>query len=279
MSHSQLLPYMFKIGSVHSSVRIIKDFLNAHPRVRCSLKPNDNFNVETQAALAQYQSFKQLKVKDDSLNPETYAAIGSEMSPIQLQIATLHDYDQSLERLLYGVLTIQTFDDCVRRAGVGDTGIHWEAADLVLEISRLETISAEAIAVTWQWETGFNFHPLPNINGTKQEPYKNIDNFERWDVGPFHINIYWTKKAIEKKEIDITDIYRATGVNGGSNVYGTMLFEPGSTTTKDKTNWRPARFDGNPLANGRVAARHIKASKGSTEGEKVSNYAPTRQTD
>ena len=166
------------------------------------------------------------------------------------------------------------FGECARRSGVNNSGIHQAAADLVVRIARVEGISTEALAVTWQWETGFNMYPLPNINGSKKNPKRYIDQPEMWDVGPFHINVKWTKLAILKGEIDISDIeLPMANTSNVSNVYG-VLYKAASS--KNKSYLEPSLFGGDPYANGRVAARRIKANLG-TEAEKVAKYAPDYQ--
>ncbi len=181
---------------------------------------------------------------------------------------------------LPGARTIETvnaplpdnFSDCAKRTGVSSSGITKAAADLIKQISRFEGVSVEALSVTWQFETGFNFQPSPNINGTVKEPKRYIDQPDQWDVGPFHINVKWTKKGVKKGELDISDIQKFDGI-GGDNVYG-ILYKP--TTSPDKLTWEPATFTGDPLVNGRIAARRILAYPGTTELEKLVQYAPDR---
>ncbi len=162
------------------------------------------------------------------------------------------------------------FSKCLTAAGIpggGGTGISQDAADLVLQISSLENVSPQALAVTWQWETGFDLYPPPNTNN-------NPGNQSNWDVGPFHINMSWTNKYINNGRLDISDIMRLNGI-GGSNVWGNNLYEPSSVNQNrnNPSRWIPARYDGNPLANGRVAARRIRLN-GGDERNQVKWYAP-----
>ena len=174
-------------------------------------------------------------------------------------------HDENLNVLMSGLLLSTDFKDCANNAGVGATGITIEAADLILEISRLEDISVAALAVTWQWETGFQLYPKPNTNGKPE-------NMEEWDVGPFHVNIKYTNLYVKQGKLTISDIYKSNGI-GGSNIWGDYLFDPNSTVSKDSKNWIASPFSGNPLANGRVAARRLKANGGSEENQ-VKWYAP-----
>jgi len=147
------------------------------------------------------------------------------------------------------------------------TGFSEDAADLILQISKLEGVSPTALAVTWQNETDFKFYPKPNIN-------RDITNPSNWDYGPFGVNFNWTQKYIKNGRLDITDILKSNGY-GGSNVWGYVQYDYKLTSQfpKDPSKWDTVPFDGSPLANGRVAARRLKLNGGSEENM-VKHYAP-----
>lgn len=91
MDQRQFQPLMFSVESKNPAVRIVKEFLNAHPHVRnFNLPLNYNFDTQTQAALAEYQRYRKLSSIDGSMNAETWKAIGSDMHPAQIEIVSTH---------------------------------------------------------------------------------------------------------------------------------------------------------------------------------------------
>ena len=85
-----------------------------------------------------------------------------------------------------------SYEACV--GNLSKTGFNKTAADMIRTISEAERISTELLAVTWMNESSFQTHPLANDNGRS-------DDINKWDVGPFQINIYWTLRAAEKNEV------------------------------------------------------------------------------
>lgn len=80
---------MFTVGSKHPAVRIVKEFLNMYPRIRVfNLSLDDNFDLRTQSALAEYQNIKRLPVKNGAMNAETWAALGADLHPARAQIVS-----------------------------------------------------------------------------------------------------------------------------------------------------------------------------------------------
>jgi hypothetical protein len=67
----------------------IKDFLNSHPKISNNQNRNSISNNSFQSLLATFQQFKKLKLTNGKLNKETFRALGEEMSPIQMQMATM----------------------------------------------------------------------------------------------------------------------------------------------------------------------------------------------
>jgi hypothetical protein len=146
----------------------------------------------------------------------------------------------------------KTFDDCAKEAGV--EGISQEVADLIQNISDLEGISRELLAVTLMNESSLSsssLHSDPNTNGHPEDIMK-------WDVGPFQINIYWTLAAVKKGEVSFDGLIM-------ENVFGYNFYHSDMKT--------PATFSGDPLSNGRMAARRLNAIGGSDENKAV-KYAP-----
>lgn len=92
MNEELLHSYIFTSGNQHPAVKFIKQFLNSHPRVSVSnLALNENFDLQTEAALLEYQKYKQLKLTDGKMNAETWTAMGADMLPAQIKIASTHD--------------------------------------------------------------------------------------------------------------------------------------------------------------------------------------------
>ena len=71
--------YMFALGDFHPSVKIIKGFLNKHPSVSQSNLPITNiFDLLTSRALMEYQQKKGLRLRNGTMNFETYLTIGKD---------------------------------------------------------------------------------------------------------------------------------------------------------------------------------------------------------
>jgi hypothetical protein len=129
------------------------------------------------------------------------------------------------------------------------------AADVIKKISESERISAALLAVTWMNESSFETHPAPNDNGHPED-------INKWDVGPFQLNIYWTLKAVEKNEVSFA------GLNE-ENVFGYNFYRSDGTT--------PAAFSGDAVSNGRMAARRLKAIGGTDLNKAMKYTKPSSQ--
>lgn len=79
---------------------------------------------------------------------------------------------------------------------------------------------------------------------------------------PFQLNIYWTYKAAEKKEVSFA------GLNE-RNVFGYHFYRSDGKT--------PAAFSGDPVSNGRMAARRLKAIGGSDQNQAIKYTKPSSQ--
>jgi len=145
-----------------------------------------------------------------------------------------------------------SFEACV--GGLGGTGFTKEAADLINKISGDEGTSRDLLAVTWMNENHFVIRPGPNTNGRP-------GNIQRWDVGPFHINIGYTLGAVAEGRVN----FGGLTVEG---VFGYSFYRSDGTTPTDT-------FDGVPRENGRMAARRLN-SLGSNDRARAVNYAGQR---
>lgn len=146
-----------------------------------------------------------------------------------------------------------SFEVCV--GNLGATGFTKEAADLINQISDYEGTSRDLLAVTWMNESNFAFHPPPNTNG-------HPENVDRWDVGPFQINVHWTLAQVAAKEVSFA------GLNE-RNVFGYDFYRSDGKT--------PLAFTGDPLSNGRMGARRLNAIGGNDQNKAVKYTAPGAQ--
>ncbi len=104
-----------------------------------------------------------------------------------------------------------------------------DSADFILDISRREVISPELLAVTWMNEFTFGYYGPANMNGHPED-------FNRWDVGPFQLNVGYTMADIKV---------------GFVNAKGVDLAKAFGTKTP--------RFSGDPIENTRLASRKLLA--------------------
>jgi hypothetical protein len=135
-------------------------------------------------------------------------------------------------------------------------GFTKEAADLIKQVNSVEKISVELLAVTWMNESNFAIRPSQNDNGHPED-------ITKWDVGPFQINIYWTMAQVAKKEVSFE------GLNE-KNVFGYDFYR---SDGKTPLNY----FTGDPLSNGRMAARRLNAVGGTDENKAVKYTKPSSQ--
>jgi hypothetical protein len=146
--------------------------------------------------------------------------------------------------------------DCAGKAGVRGTGFTQDAADLINQISGAEGTSRELLAVTWMNESGFELRPSQNDNG-------HPENVDKWDVGPFQINVHWTLAQVAKKEVSF----------GGLNERNVFGYDFYHSDGKTPLNY----FTGDPLSNGRMGARRLNAIGGSDENKAIKYTKPSSQ--
>ena len=160
--------------------------------------------------------------------------------------------------------TAGSFWDCYGKAGLSGDAAKFNdaAASLIKDISSRENVPADALAVTMMNETAnkdFSLKTQPNLNGHPED-------YTHWDVGPFQLNVHWTLRSVQIKEISWSDIIKFSGTDpAGNNVFGQYYYQSDGKTPVTE-------FTGDPLANGRVAARRLGATPGSTWRDKVINY-------
>jgi hypothetical protein len=144
------------------------------------------------------------------------------------------------------------FSLCMKSSGLEGLGFNEEAANLIQNISDLEGTSTELLSVTMKNEGGFDLRKGPRTNFHPED-------ITHWDVGPFQINIGWIMKMVDAKEISDRGLIK-------QNMFGYTFY---NTDGKTPTT----TFDGVPLENGRMAARHLNSHGGSDENKAV-RYAP-----
>ncbi len=154
------------------------------------------------------------------------------------------------------------FSNCLKTAGLDPVEFHHfneQAANLINQISSLENVSQPLLAITWRYENNFQMNPKPNTNG-------HPENTDKWDVGPFHINVHWTEAEAKQGGVSFdglsrTDVYGSTVTGGRDEDQGLRVYG------------KVSPFNGDPLANGRMAARRLNAFGGSDQ-HKAMMYAP-----
>jgi YD repeat-containing protein len=157
-----------------------------------------------------------------------------------------------------------TFINCMHSAGLDTKRVsgqdlqyadatHFtpEAADLLLKVNKAEGTSLSLLAVTLMNEnTSFDLYEKPN---TLFNPKTGKDAPRNWwDVGPFQLNQHYINQGIANKRLSMDDLD-----------YGGVF---GMKMDKDQ------RFGGDPLQNGRMAARHLNTI-GSNDRARAVAYA------
>lgn len=104
MDHERFRHLMFTVGSRHPAVVSLKIFLIKHPFVDSArLIPNLDFDAQTESALAQFQTYKQVN-STGSMDLETWSLIGAEMDAAEIQRMSISDL--SINRLLANGLSV-----------------------------------------------------------------------------------------------------------------------------------------------------------------------------
>ena len=92
--------YLFKLRDRHYIISRLREFLRFRPYLRNKPPLSFDFDAVLQTSLAEFQTYHRLKVTDGTLNEETWAAVGAEMTDVEFQlISTAHP---TLEYLLRG---------------------------------------------------------------------------------------------------------------------------------------------------------------------------------
>ena len=87
-------------GFLDSFVFQLKDFLSSRPYLKSRFNRNSVFNTPFQPLLAEFQQYKKLKIINGELTNETFRALGEEMSPMQMEMATM--FNPELKYLFIG---------------------------------------------------------------------------------------------------------------------------------------------------------------------------------
>lgn len=114
-----------------------------------------------------------------------------------------------------------------------------QAADLHVQIAKLENIAVDLVSFTHLCENSFSIRPKPNDNKRPTSPWD-------FDIGPFALNLGWTMRAVFQGD------YSAKGL-AFKDVFGDFYEGDGIT---------PNVFSGDALANGRLAARRLLSFRG-----------------
>lgn len=92
--------YLFKLKDRHYIISRLREFLRFRPYLKNKPPVSFDFDAALQTSLAEFQIYHRLKVTDGTLNEETWAAVGKEMSEAEFQqISAGHP---TLEYLLRG---------------------------------------------------------------------------------------------------------------------------------------------------------------------------------
>lgn len=83
--------YFFQLGERNSIIGKLKDYLRSLSYLKNKPTKGIIFDASLKAALTEFQRHKRLPVMDGSLNLETYAALGKEMTPQQIKHFAYND--------------------------------------------------------------------------------------------------------------------------------------------------------------------------------------------
>ncbi len=84
---NNLQSYMFREGSIHSAVKVVKTLINAYSK---NADKDNFFDSKLKKALTDFQQSKSLQ-PTGILNLKTWLAIGAEMDPITINIVSMSD--------------------------------------------------------------------------------------------------------------------------------------------------------------------------------------------
>lgn len=94
--------YFFKPGSRSPIIfNLKKIFFKTRPYLKTKNTTNDIFDDAFAASIMEFQQYNRLKIQDGSLNEETYAQIGREMSEMDVEMISFRN--PKLRQLLYGI--------------------------------------------------------------------------------------------------------------------------------------------------------------------------------
>lgn len=93
----------FTVGSQNTAIFHLKQFFDSRSYLRNKNSRAPAFDVQFQTVIAEYQRYHRLRIQDGSLNAETYARIGREMSHFQIDTTSIGH--PILKKLLFGITT------------------------------------------------------------------------------------------------------------------------------------------------------------------------------
>ena len=91
MNQWELQKYHLTTNSRGQVVRVVKQLLHSNPRNSYQMNGTDIFDTELQSAVAEFQRTLRLPNTSGTLDSETWAALGANMLPAQINIVSLHD--------------------------------------------------------------------------------------------------------------------------------------------------------------------------------------------
>ena len=91
MNQWELQKYQLTVNSRGQVVRVVKQLLHSNPRNSYRMDGTDIFDVKLQSAVAEFQRTSRLQNTNGTLDAQTWAALGANMLPAQINIASLHD--------------------------------------------------------------------------------------------------------------------------------------------------------------------------------------------
>ena len=92
--------YLFKLKARHYIISRLREFLRFRLYLKSKPPVSFDFDGALQTSLVEFQTYHRLKVTDRTLNEETWAAVGAEMTDVEFQlISAAHP---TLEYLLRG---------------------------------------------------------------------------------------------------------------------------------------------------------------------------------
>ena len=78
--------YLFKLKARHYIISRLREFLRFRLYLKSKPPVSFDFDGALQTSLVEFQTYHRLKVTDRTLNEETWAAVGAEMTDVEFQL-------------------------------------------------------------------------------------------------------------------------------------------------------------------------------------------------